>query len=1257
MCVFTKQGMNGTNVKKGRQGRRSKSAKGDGNGNMATIDGMFNKKRSSSSSVDALHPRRKKKTAESSDTEEDENDEGKVRSPPPPPTQQYRFLMNRCEVNLPVKPYPTQIAIMNAITKSVNKSENVLIESATGTGKSLALICASLAAARRLTLSKLETAQPHPPSMPVGPPSDAMRLEMAAQSQLRQVDNSQQQSKQDQHIRPTQLKPEPSLQSQPTQPIQLVQVKPEPSMQTQQTQQTQPVQLVQVKPEPSTQTQQTQQIQPIQVKQEPSTNSQQEQLTQITQPFQIKVGVGNKIELVFLPQPMEAKPDPSIQTQQTQIQVKSESEMQYTQPTQPVQIAPELSIYSQQTQQTQQTQPVQIKPEPSIYSQQTQFTQPTQPVQNEPEHSIYSQQTQALPNTTISSQQIKPKAESWHLHKSIAPQSTPQGTTESKGSCANKPAVIEGKAQQSDKHCDAGGFIVPGGNSLPAQSQSPAVTVSGGGKNLVRVFYGTRTHSQVKQIVKEVQRTMYKPLTVVLASRKHYCIFDKVRESPDRDDLCVKIMLKKVDLRCPFSNGEALKKFVRQPCGSTRVPGTEYEHKDYISYDVEDLVKEGRELGSCPYNAANELVAEAELIVSPYNYIISESIRSSRHINLENDIVVIDEAHNISNSLMDVASYDMPMNSLKSACMTLRKAAKNMSIEILSDEYRACLRFAARVLESYTKWMEYVEPSLIRQDFEHYYKCWRGPEILEIYKSFGLPSIEHIALFVYTIDCACGKNSFTPEAVDKFKPILKISGLFEENPIDMMLPLQDNPVMNPTNFGQAQKGGRGGREEEEEPKYYRKESKISKPSKKKKGADNGKKGISSLFSDDSDEKSPTIIEGPDMICATMASSSANFILNHPEYVNDYRLIVDKVAVTSKGIGPYRSTVKEWAMSLGLWCMSPAVAFKGINDPSQSVILASGTLAPFDPLVQELRTPFPTRVELSHVIDKCQVIACTAKKYELSYSNTDNLDVQDYVGNSILECCRVIPSGILCFFPSYALLSKLVKRWKETGIYDEISESKGCNVFSELEVSKGSTQKSENGDKKRADDAEFSAFIKEFHKCARTPEGAILFAVCRGKSSEGVDFADESARGVVVVGVPYSSIHNVRISLKREYEEASCSGAGTRWYLADGHRAVNQAIGRIIRNKWDYGAVVFLDSRYSRMNVRNELSKWIRNQICEVNTVHDFVPTLKNFFENVPSFVKRRKEEFMAAQSSQSSQASQASQQASQQGSQQSQTTK
>ena len=45
-----------------------------------------------------------------------------------------------------------------------------------------------------------------------------------------------------------------------------------------------------------------------------------------------------------------------------------------------------------------------------------------------------------------------------------------------------------------------------------------------------RVYYATRTHSQIQQVVRELKRTAYRPAMVVLGSRDHYCIHPSVRK-------------------------------------------------------------------------------------------------------------------------------------------------------------------------------------------------------------------------------------------------------------------------------------------------------------------------------------------------------------------------------------------------------------------------------------------------------------------------------------------------------------------------------------------------------------------------------------------------------------------------------------------------------------------------------------------------------------------------------------------------------
>lgn len=55
-------------------------------------------------------------------------------------------------------------------------------------------------------------------------------------------------------------------------------------------------------------------------------------------------------------------------------------------------------------------------------------------------------------------------------------------------------------------------------------------------------------------------------------------------------------------------------------------------------------------------------------------------------------------------------------------------------------------------------------------------------------------------------------------------------------------------------------------------------------------------------------------------------------------------------------------------------------------------------------------------------------------------------------------------------------------------------------------------------------------------------GAILMAVCRGKISEGIDFTDDLARAVFMVGVPYPPVGEKKVQVKKEYLDASSSNS-------------------------------------------------------------------------------------------------------------------
>lgn len=77
-------------------------------------------------------------------------------------------------------------------------------------------------------------------------------------------------------------------------------------------------------------------------------------------------------------------------------------------------------------------------------------------------------------------------------------------------------------------------------------------------------------------------------------------------------------------------------------------------------------------------------------------------------------------------------------------------------------------------------------------------------------------------------------------------------------------------------------------------------------------------------------------------------------------------------------------------------------------------------------------------------------------------------------------------------------------------------------------------------------------------------------VCRGRISEGLDFSDNAARCVIIVGIPFPQMTDPKVILKKEYldqkgmQERRQASAGNRcvtltgkdWYNQQATRAVN-----------------------------------------------------------------------------------------------------
>ncbi|XP_042395761.1 regulator of telomere elongation helicase 1 homolog isoform X2 [Zingiber officinale] len=309
-------------------------------------------------------------------------------------------------------------------------------------------------------------------------------------------------------------------------------------------------------------------------------------------------------------------------------------------------------------------------------------------------------------------------------------------------------------------------------------------------------------------------------------------------------------------------------------------------------------------------------------------------------------------------------------------------------------------------------------------------------------------------------------------------------------------------------------------------------------------------------------------------------------------------------------------------TLSWWCFNPGLAMQEFSRLGlRSVILTSGTLTPLDSIALELNLEFPVRLENPHVISANQIWVGVVPSgpsnhpFNSSYRNRDSLEYKQELGNAIVNFARIVPDGLLVFFPSYYMMDQCIECWKDMG---HARSRDFCTIWERICKHKHPVVEPRQS-------SLFTNAIEDFQFKLhdKTTTGAVFFAVCRGKVSEGLDFADQAGRAVIVTGLPFSTKTDPQVRLKRDYLDRQAfsekKGAkvltGEEWYVQQAARAVNQAVGRVIRHRHDYGAIIFCDQRFAVKNWEQQMSYWLRPHVKCYSNFGDAVFTLTKFFRD------------------------------------------
>lgn len=199
---------------------------------------------------------------------------------------------------------------------------------------------------------------------------------------------------------------------------------------------------------------------------------------------------------------------------------------------------------------------------------------------------------------------------------------------------------------------------------------------------------------------------------------------------------------------------------------------------------------------------------------------------------------------------------------------------------------------------------------------------------------------------------------------------------------------------------------------------------------------------------------------------------------------------------------------------------------------------------------------------------------------------------------------MVPAGLVCFVPSYDYLDLIYEQLKKSGILQRISNKK--RVFREPRSEVGNAE--QNVDKVLAD----------YARAIKHQQGALLLSVVGAKLSEGLNFADDLGRGVIVVGLPYPYCNSPEIQERMSYLDKTLGpGSGGEYYENLCMKAVNQCIGRSVRHIRDYACVYLLDERYARENIKRKLPQWISRHL-------QVAPTYGKVQAGTAKFFKQKK---------------------------------
>ncbi|CAH8861910.1 unnamed protein product [Trichobilharzia szidati] len=703
--------------------------------------------------------------------------------------------------------------------------------------------------------------------------------------------------------------------------------------------------------------------------------------------------------------------------------------------------------------------------------------------------------------------------------------------------------------------------------------------------SVYKIIFASRTHSQLAQAINALKTTVYSKRNVsVVGSRDQLCLLPDVAQLESNSAKIYACRMRVQTRTCEYyRNFDSKRDDILANLKSEGI------------VDIEDLASFGQKTRCCPYFISRELKTDSNLVFMPYNYLLDPRIRTLYNINLENTAVIFDEAHNIEQVCEDASSVTLTSALLASAIEHVRCVCEVVFNHTMESE-------EAELTDEtgYNTQKQSTSNAVVRKGlFDMTQPKETAIEALNIEKMITLKGQ------LIELERLIDELNVPPEGLTKdgsfIFDLLGRAGInhWTNNTIQAVI----DEIISYTNSTQNVKV------------------------RKTKGLHEVGEFLKTVFG---------YLPGEANVSFNFKTQ---FKLQHDESINCYRLHIKddilpsiKSKFTTNNIWDTRDAGKQSATNTGAtnrtisyWCFSPGRAIQElIRQKVRCIILTSGTLYPIEPLEAELNMKFPITLQNPHVINSDQLHLSViprgpdGEKLNATYSVRETSAYRNSLGLLLVQLAQSVPAGLLIFFPSYAFMSQCIEYWKNGDIFERLLRIK--QIFIE--------PREKNQFNQVFNDYRVSA-------CSTNSNGAILFAVMRGRVSEGLDLADDAGRGVAILGLPYAPFHDPRVRLKMAYLDEQCvklkSNAkqdkeqknlldkyptGRQWYNLQAWRAINQAVGRVIRHYKDYGIIYLCDERFASNSAQTNLSSWMRSKRNVYDSVESAVKDTCEFFRNM-----------------------------------------